>query len=246
MKKRSISLLLFTFCVLFSCQEPTPPDPQVKIDNEAIATFIRFVDYSVQEVQRLPSPDPNTATEAIIRAIPEFEKKYGVDLAYNPRASVAGRARTQSATERDLEDKLSYYSSISESEDDYLWRLRTLKTEVITSSLSSVSKSKLLTRITLNEELVRYLDKADQAVRDTNGEDDDDQEEECSGWWQCWGKCVAGILGGAATGALTFGFAGAAVGTITLPVVGTVSAGTVGAVAGGVAGGLTGATTSCD
>jgi len=242
MKKRSIPLLFFTFCTLFSCQEPTPPE--IKIDNEAIATFIKFIDYSVQEVRRLPSTDVNSATEAVIRIIPEFEKEYGVDLRYQARGFSAGRAPATSLSERDLEEKLVYYSSISESEDDYLRKLRALRTEVMNSTLSPAIKSKLLTRIALQEEVVKYLDKVDQTTR--SEKDKDDKKEECSGWWKCWGKCVAGILGGAATGALTFGFAGAAVGTVTVPVVGTVSAGTVGAIAGGVAGALTGATTSCD
>jgi hypothetical protein len=68
----------------------------------------------------------------------------------------------------------------------------------------------------------------------------------CSGWWSCWGKCVAGTLGGAITGGATLGLAGAAVGTVVLPVVGTVSAGTVGAVTGAVGGGLAGAAASCN
>lgn len=65
------------------------------------------------------------------------------------------------------------------------------------------------------------------------------------GWWESWGRCLAGILGGMGTGALTFGLAGAAVGTIVLPVIGTVSAGVVGAVAAAVSGALTGAATFC-
>lgn len=243
MKKRPITLFLVVFCTLFSCHEAT--SPEIEVDKDAIATFIRFIDFSVQEVKRLPTPNPSAATEAIITAIPEFEKKYGVNLGYQSRGNAAGRARVESGSERDLAKKLVYYSSISVSEDDYLRKLRTLKGEIIASGLSPATKSTLLTRVVLNEELVKYLDNADQAARNSEDEDDDN-EEECSGWWECWGKCVTGILGGAATGALTFGFAGAAVGTITLPVLGTVSAGTVGAIAGGVAGGLTGATSSCD
>ena len=243
MKKRPITLLLVVVCAMFSCHETTPPETQ--IDKDAIAAFIRFLDYSVQEVKRLPSPNPSAAAEAIITAIPEFEKTYGVSLEYQSRGNAAGRARVESGSERDLAEKLVYYSSISVSEDDYLRKLRTLKGEIMASGLSPATKSTLLTRVVLNEELVKYLDNADQVARNSEDEDDDD-EEECSGWWECWGKCVTGILGGATTGALTFGFAGAAVGTITLPVLGTVSAGTVGAVAGGIAGGLTGATSSCD
>lgn len=245
MKKRPITLFLVACCITFSCHEPTPTEPAIAIDEDGITAFIKFIDYSVREVQRMSSPDPSAATEAIVMAIPEFEKKYGVDLGYQSRGNTNGRARVASGPERDLAEKLIYYNSVSVSEDDYLRKLKMLKGEVMASGLSPATKSTLLTRIALNEELVKYLDKADQAAHSSEDEDDD-EDDECSGWWQCWGKCVTGILGGAATGALTFGFAGAAVGTITLPVLGTVSAGTVGAIAGGVAGGLTGAASSCD
>jgi hypothetical protein len=57
------------------------------------------------------------------------------------------------------------------------------------------------------------------------------------GWWSSWGKCAAGILGGAGLGALT----GAGAGSL-LPAVGT----TIGGIAGGIFGGLAGAATSCD
>lgn len=59
------------------------------------------------------------------------------------------------------------------------------------------------------------------------------------------GKCVAGISGGAISGAGTLGIGGAAVGTITVPGVGTVGGGLVGGVVGAVGGGLTGAATFC-
>lgn len=56
------------------------------------------------------------------------------------------------------------------------------------------------------------------------------------GWWQSWGKCVAGILGQTALGAL----GGAATGS-AVPGIGT----TVGAIVGGIGGGLNGAASSC-
>jgi hypothetical protein len=64
-------------------------------------------------------------------------------------------------------------------------------------------------------------------------------------WWKSWGKCAASIVGGAITGSTTLGLAGAAVGTIALPVVGTVAGGAVGAIGGGIGGALTGAAAGC-
>ncbi|HEK22317.1 MULTISPECIES: hypothetical protein [unclassified Mucilaginibacter] len=56
------------------------------------------------------------------------------------------------------------------------------------------------------------------------------------GWWSSWGKCAAGIVGGAGIGGLGGAAAGSAV-----PVLGTGA----GAVVGVIAGGLSGAAAAC-
>lgn len=56
------------------------------------------------------------------------------------------------------------------------------------------------------------------------------------GWWEDWGKCAAGTIGGAGLGALGGAAAGSAV-----PVLGT----TAGGIIGGISGGLSGAAASC-
>lgn len=64
------------------------------------------------------------------------------------------------------------------------------------------------------------------------------------GWWSDWGKCVAGTVGGAVTGAGTLGIAGAGVGVAGGPW--GAGAGAVGGgIIGGVGGALTGAAASC-
>ncbi len=65
------------------------------------------------------------------------------------------------------------------------------------------------------------------------------------GWWKDWGKCAAGIAGGAVSGATTVGLGGAAVGAVTIPIAGSVPGGAIGAVGGGIGGGLTGAVAAC-
>ncbi|MGL4305010.1 MAG: hypothetical protein ACRCSF_02555 [Mycobacteriaceae bacterium] len=64
-------------------------------------------------------------------------------------------------------------------------------------------------------------------------------------WWDNWGSCAASIGGGATTGAIVAGLAGAGIGTVALPVIGTVSGGAFGAIAGGVNGALSGAAAGC-
>ena len=70
-------------------------------------------------------------------------------------------------------------------------------------------------------------------------------DEHATGWWKSWGKCAAGIVGGAGSVGLGGFLGGAAVGTVTLPVVGTVSAAVVGGVGGAIFGGLAGAASAC-
>ena len=64
-------------------------------------------------------------------------------------------------------------------------------------------------------------------------------------WWNSWGKCAASIAGSAIVTAGTLGLAGAAVGTVTLPVLGTVAGSTVGIVTGLIGGALIGARDGC-
>lgn len=65
------------------------------------------------------------------------------------------------------------------------------------------------------------------------------------GWWQKWGKCVAGTLGGYYGGALAGCAVGGGVGA-TAAGVGAVPGCAVGAAVGAIGGALTGAASSCD
>lgn len=107
------------------------------------------------------------------------------------------------------------------------------------SDLSQADKTFLMTYVTLYRSSLDFVyNNQDLFVQNpANGK--------VVGWWDDWGKCAASIAGGAITGATTLGLAGAAVGTVVLPVVGTVSAGAVGAIGGGIGGALTGAAAGC-
>lgn len=233
---------MFTLIIVFSCNDEIPHDPTIAIDDVAIENFVRFIDFNVDEALRTATSDPQKIAEQITTRIPEFERQHRIDLGYrSSRVSSFAREIAGSKSNPDLAQKIVYYSSISANANQYLSRLSLLKREVQLSGMSRDEKAALLTQITLNERFVRYLQQKESIYR-SSGEDDDDEDEECKGWWSCWGKCAAGIVGGAGTGALTFGFTGAAAGTVTAPVVGTISLAVVGAVAGGLAG----AAASCD
>ncbi|MDE0471331.1 MAG: hypothetical protein OXH57_05270 [Ekhidna sp.] len=59
-------------------------------------------------------------------------------------------------------------------------------------------------------------------------------------WWGTWGKCIAGIVGGAGSLGLTGLLGGSAIGTVSLPVIGTASGALVGGVGGIIFGGIAG------
>ena len=104
-----------------------------------------------------------------------------------------------------------------------------------------------LAELFLFERSVKYRGEKDRAKSfGANGKDEEKVEaDDCSGWWDCWGRCAAGIVGGAGLGALGGAAVAGGGSTVVLPIVGTVACGTVGAVAGGVFGGLAGASQSC-
>ncbi|WP_419869252.1 hypothetical protein [Chryseobacterium sp. CT-SW4] len=151
----------------------------------------------------------------------------------------------QTETPKNLELSGEFYSQASiiaytkdfNDENEYLLFLDNKQKEIIESKLTSTEKQILIEEIEFQGQLVKALVALDQKYNPN--------AVSKKGWWGSWGKCAAGILGGAVTGAGTLGLAGAAVGTVALPVVGTVSAGAVGAIAGAVGGGLTGAATFC-
>jgi hypothetical protein len=159
------------------------------------------------------------------------------------------------ATIKDAEvsQKLVEFSKTSANENDYLFKLSNLKTEIYSYSINAADKQILMNKIVFIERLVKYMESKAKNAENKKGSSAginakaDPKNPPATGcnWWCSWGKCTAGILGGAGTGALTFGLGGAAVGTATFPIVGTVSLGAVGAIGGAIAGGLTGAAASC-
>ncbi|WP_299127563.1 hypothetical protein [uncultured Winogradskyella sp.] len=114
--------------------------------------------------------------------------------------------------------------------------------EDFNNKLSDLSKRDLKGR---DKQLVYIMVNIMDILEQHNSTYRSSSQVKCSGWWSCWGQCVAGTIGGAVTGAATLGIAGAAVGTVTVPVVGTVALGAVGTIAGGIGGALTGAAASC-
>lgn len=253
MQHRIKTLIVLAITIAgISCQHNEPDVPSVQVDQKAIDQFISLVDMSVEALERHPPKDLAEATSILYGKIPEFEASLGVDLNVTAatRRTAASRVPPESGTGQfsdnrtRIQERIVRYSEVATSADDYLRRLAALKSEIRNSRVSSMERSELLTLVALNEEFVRYLDLRVSEITKSGGKVAPAMK--CDGWWSCWGRCVAGTVGGAGLGALTGAAYGGAGCTMVLPVVGTVACGTVGAVAGGIFGGLAGAAASCE
>jgi len=127
------------------------------------------------------------------------------------------------------------------SKDDYLSHLIILEESIRESNISFVEKELLINKIAFMNAFVSWLD----AIQEQNlTKSPMSNKRECEGWWSCWGKCTASVLGGAGTGALAGALVPAASCTLIVPVIGTVACGTIGRIVGGLSGALTAAGTA--
>lgn len=139
---------------------------------------------------------------------------------------------------QEIEERIIYCTG----SNDFVGYLNKKFDEVYLSDFQVENKQKLLGFISSYKVAIQFIDSNQDILTDSA---DFSDLKGALKWWNDWGRCAAGILGGAGTGALSFGLAGAAIGTIAVPLVGTVSAGVVGAVGGAIVGGLTGAVSAC-
>jgi hypothetical protein len=103
--------------------------------------------------------------------------------------------------------------------------------EVSTSQMQIENKDFLLQYIVSYKISIEFINNNLDIIAYQNS-----QLKSTQGWWGSWGRCAAGIVGGAGLGALGGGAAGS-----VIPVLGT----TAGLIVGGIAGGLSGAAASC-
>ena len=103
--------------------------------------------------------------------------------------------------------------------------------EVSVSDIDSENKDVLLKYIISYKTSLEFINDNVDLIANQSG-----QLKSINGWWNSWGRCAAGIVGGAGLGALTGGAAAS-----VIPVLGT----TAGLIVGGVSGGLSGAAAAC-
>ncbi len=259
MKKLSIVLSVFLLTIAFSCNDNSnlTKQSEIKIDDKGIATLINYIDFNVNQLASTGFKDygnQEALAKIVATSSATFEKQYGVSIIAGTKNARSSSDQLEYATSKDSEvaQKLLAFSKTSANEDDYLSKLSNLKTEIYSYSISDSEMQILMNKVVFIERFVKYLDVKAESAALTKGikynanAKQDANAPACKDWWCSWGKCAAGILGGAGLGAMAGGTYGAAGGTVVLPVVGTVAVGTVGAIAGGIFGGLAGASQSCD
>lgn len=117
--------------------------------------------------------------------------------------------------------------SVFDSKADYIYAL----TEIVNTEASNLNDGEL------DALIIAISISADVLELQYGGVDTKGFKDWCKEQWENWGRCAAGIVGGAGTGAL------AGAGIAAIPTVG-IGAG-VGAIAGGISGALTGAASAC-
>lgn len=134
-------------------------------------------------------------------------------------------------------------ADIWESSDSYKNNLIDLK-----SNLDNYNLSEMELRITNDniDFMIAFVDYMSSLEYNNLAKSD------CDGWWDCWGRCAAAIIGGAIIGAIggcgSIGGVGAAIGSIGGPpgiAIGAVVGCVVGGAAGLIGGALTGAAAGC-
>lgn len=244
MKRLTIVTVLAIFMVT-ACQEQermTPVQQVPQADKAAIDNFIRFIDFNQKQLMKQPSLSKEQVTQVVVASIPEFEKQYGINLTSSdtPKQFTAGRRFSYDGLELQIMQDMVAYAETSYSESQYLDNISGLNSQVLSSDLPYESKVSLLTQIGLQQSLVSYMGQLALYAQETP------RVAACDGWWGCWGKCAAGIIGSAGMGALSGANIGGVGCTVVLPVVGTVACGTAGAVVGAIFGGFAGGARACD
>lgn len=233
------ALLLIVTFLTFSCsQEDTSlTNAEVKADTETIAKLIDGFDKTFKYSQNEGKKADELALSNYFIQTTEAD---GLEIFKS--STSAKSSKIQYSEEFENFSLLITDAKSFSSKEDYLENLSETNLLVNSSQLSTDEKQILVNKIAFMNAFVNWTDTL--TVSESN-KSNFMVKSDCDGWWSCWGACVAGTVGSAVMGAGTLGLAGAAVGTVVLPVVGTVSAGAVGAIVGGIGGALTGAATFC-
>ena len=234
-----LALFLTTACEVK--ESTVEPELNLEFYNNLATTLEKDFEIFSASIRSQNAMDALTAGKVQFgRETPEFDafvKGYSQNIILNGRANNDIQLNPVQKEEIELIlSSIEDHTSLTEFNEYLDLKFNSLSA----SELFEDDKKFLLMYVTLYKTSLNFLyNNQDLFVQNfSNG------KAPVNSWWNSWGKCAAGIAGGAITGATTLGLAGAVAGT-ALPGVGTVTAGTIGAIGGAIGGALTGAAAAC-
>jgi len=268
--KKSFLFTLLILTISFSCQEPENAIEQT-VDYEAFASELKFNLNQIATEIRVNQGDFSDGQMVSNIASNMLQSNYTNDQraldafndSYARSASITGlqsNARTSSEPVYFSEFNYNLISQVDElwqssnSPSSYKTQLVDLFEEVELSDVEHDEKEQaliyLISQLVSIDFIIDNYDLINPLQVNTNGRiaqnDCQPSQPECEeSWWDEWGKCAAGVVGGAGSVGLGGFLGGAGVGTVTLPIIGTISGALVGGIGGAIFGGLAGAAASC-
>lgn len=248
---KKLALICFVFSVFFSCQES---EHMPKVSKNQLVDYQSFSkelgnildqvssNMRKRNVRIMDSHQFRKEIKNVMTVVDDnFEKTFDESYHYASTLADSKRGKVEKETIYVTPYQYQVFKQIDElwylstNPDIYRDRLERLLEEVVASEAKVEEKNPLL--IHLSSQLVAHgfiesnLDLLELTNKQARGSD----------WWKDWGRCAAGIVGGAGIAALGGCAVGAQVGLgiASIPGCG------VGAIMGGIFGGLSGAAAAC-
>lgn len=260
------NLLKFTFVLFlsitfFACSEDNEVEEVDLVDN---SSNINELINSFDVVLKTSIQNPSLSNETIGGLFIDESRNRGLKIVEINTNSFAKTNKETSTKETSTEETSTFsseylvFSSQIENansfltKEDYKTSLVQLNSDVLNLTISNEEKQILVDNIGF---MIAFVDWMSTLVetQTTNKSFFFSTSSSCSGWWSCWGKCVAGTIGSALTTGLEGCGIGAAVGGAASGIAslglaapaGIVGGCVVGGVIGAIGGGLSGAAESC-
>lgn len=235
----SLSIVTFTSCEKTNTQKSDNTSQYLKLAS-SVAKGLNAIGDNLRTVNKTYNSE-----EAVLNSAKQLcgenSNEFNAFLSEYKDVQLKSSLLSTGFNNKEINDELNRIKKALENSESPTNFIGFLKSEFdnvnANNNLKPENKDFLLKFIVTYQVSVEYLSNNLELVVPTNniivGEKSSLQIQS---WWTSWGRCAAGILGGAGLGALT----GAGTGSV-VPGLGT----TAGAIIGGIAGGLLGAATAC-
>lgn len=243
MKKFNYFLSLFIMLFLTNCNksknlQPSSLDKYDKLSTELLSSLNYIADDLRAKKANFDSKD---IVEESVKKLYKNNND-AVELFKKYYIQTDNKKSTRKLLSIGVENEIETQLQNSETPEDFLKFLNTKFEEVNLSNIESSEKDYLLQSLIIYKVSTEFLCKNIDLVNQSEVQAKLGTKGVLGGkprsmiWWERWGKCAAGTIGGAGLGALGGMAAGSAV-----PVVGTIAGG----IAGAIFGGLGGASAGC-